>query len=331
MKTALKVILAVVGVVVLASGGFYVWTGMRVSDLRARTIDTHTVEFPVPFPLTDVELRELDFAEGRADSIDSADTAEVARERAIERGRHLIASRYVCTECHGSNLGGGTMIDDPAIGTVLGPNITTGRGSVVLDYGPSDWDRAVRHGVAPSGRPTLMPAQDFQLMSDQELSDVLAYIATMPPVDNEVRPLRLGPLGRVLLALGQIRFAADEIPSHDAPHPVLPPPADVSTEFGAHLAGVCVGCHRANLSGGPIIGGDPSWPPAANLTPHADGLAAWSYEDFLRAMREAEKPDGTDLLPPMEPVTNFTRNMSDTELQALWSYLQSLPASPTPE
>lgn len=331
MKTALKVILAVVGVVVLASGGFYVWSAMRVSDLRARTIDTHTVDFPVPFPLTDVEVRELDFAEGRADSIDSADIAEVARERAIERGRHLLESRYVCTECHGSNLGGGTMIDDPAIGTALGPNITTGRGSVVRDYGPSDWDRAVRHGVAPSGRPTLMPAQDFQLMSDQELSDLLAYIATMPPVDNEVAPLRLGPLGRVLLALGQIRFAADEIPSHDAPHPVLPPPADVSAEFGAHLAGVCVGCHGANLSGGPIIGGDPSWPTAANLTPHADGLAAWSYEDFLRAMREAKKPDGTDLLPPMEPVTNFTRNMSDTELQALWSYLQSLPATPTPE
>jgi hypothetical protein len=79
------------------------------------------------------------------------------------------------------------------------------------------------------------------------------------------------------------------------------------------------------------MGGDPSWPAAANLTPHADGLAAWSFEDFLRAMREAKKPDGTDLLPPMGPVTSFTRNMSETELQALWTYLQSLPATPTPE
>ena len=87
----------------------------------------------------------------------------------------------------------------------------------------------------------------------------------------------------------------------------------------------------ADLAGGPIMGGDPSWPPAGNLTPHADGLEAWTEEDFLRAMREAEKPDGTELLAPMGPVTNFTRNMSDVELEALWMYLRSLPATPTPD
>ncbi|MGE0158529.1 MAG: c-type cytochrome [Gemmatimonadales bacterium] len=319
MKKVLKVVLSLLLIVVLAAGCFYVWAGMRVTDLRARTIATHTVDFPVPFPL----------APSDADALGPDSAAEVAEARAVERGKHLIESRYVCTECHGANLGGGTMIDDPAIGTVLGPNITTGQGSVVLDYDAADWDRAVRHGVAPSGRPTLMPAQDFQMMSDQELSDILAYIRTVPPVDNQVEPLRVGPVGRILLALGQIRFAADEIARHDAPHPDTPPVAEASVEFGKHLSGVCTGCHRANLSGGPIAGGDPSWPTAANLTPHADGLAAWSYEDFVRAMREAKKPDGSDLLQPMVSMTNFTRNMSETELQALWMYLGSLPATPT--
>jgi mono/diheme cytochrome c family protein len=322
MKRVLGIVLSLVAVLVLAAGVFYVWAGMRVSDLRERTITTHRIDFPVPVPLTQAEI----------DSLASPDGADqVALARAIERGRHLLESRYVCTECHGANLGGGTMIDDPMIGTVLGPNITTGRGSVVLEYGPDDWDRAVRHGVAPSGQPTFMPAQDFQLMSDQELSDVLAYLRTLPPVDNEVAPLRMGPLGRVLVALGQIRFAADEIPSHDTPHPETPPAAVASTEFGQHLAGVCVGCHRADLAGGPIVGGDPSWPPAANLTRHADGLAAWTYDDFVRAMREAKRPDGTDLLPPMGPVTNFTRNMRDTELEALWMYREGLPPTPTPQ
>ena len=322
MKKVLTIVLSLLAVVVLASVIFYVWAGMRVSDLSSRTIVTHTVDFPVPFPVAQSEI----------DSLASPDSlGEIALARAIERGRHLLESRYVCTECHGENLGGGTMLDDPAIGSAFGPNITTGRGSVVLEYGPADWDRAVRHGVAPSGRPTFMPAQDFQLMSDQELSDVLAYIRTLPPVDNEVEPLRLGPVGRVLVALGQIRFAADEIPSHDTPHPATPPTAVASTEFGAHLAGVCVGCHRADLAGGPIMGGDPSWPPAANLTSHADGLGAWTYDDFVRAMREAKRPDGSDLLPPMGPLTNFTRNMRDAELEALWMYLQSLPATPTPE
>jgi mono/diheme cytochrome c family protein len=322
MKKVLTVVLSLLALLVLGAGIFYVWAGVRVSSLSARTITTHQVDFPVPVPLAQAEI----------DSLASPDSADqVALARAIERGRHLLESRYVCTECHGENLGGGTMIDDPMIGTVLGPNITTGRGSVVLEYGPDDWDRAVRHGVAPSGRPTFMPAQDFQLMSDQELSDLLAYIRTMPPVDNEVEPLRVGPLGRVLVALGQIRLAADEIPSHDTPHAETPPDAVASTEFGEHLAGVCVGCHGPSLAGGPIMGGDPSWPPAANLTPHADGLGAWTYDDFVRSMREARRPDGSELLPPMLPVTNFTRNMRDTELEALWMYLESLPATPTPE
>jgi mono/diheme cytochrome c family protein len=322
MKKALTIILSVLAVVVLVAGTFYVWAGMRVSDLTARTIAAHTVDFPVPFPLEQAEI----------DSLALPDSAgQLALARAVERGRHLLESRYVCTECHGENLGGGTMIDDPVLGTLLGPNITTGRGSVVLEYGPADWDRAVRHGVAPSGRPTFMPAQDFQLMSDQELSDILAYVRTLPPVDNEVEPLRLGPLGRVLIALGEIRFAADEIPSHDTTHPVTPPAAEASLEFGEHLAGVCVGCHGASLSGGPIMGGDPGWPPAANLTPHADGLGDWTYDDFVRAMREARRPDGSGLLEPMGAVTNFTRNMRDTELEALWMYLESLPATPTPE
>ena len=48
--------------------------------------------------------------------------------------------------------------------------------------------------------------------------------------------------------------------------------------------------HRADLSGGPVPGGDPSWPPARNITPHTGGLAAWSYDDFTRAMREARGP-----------------------------------------
>jgi mono/diheme cytochrome c family protein len=322
MKKALKIVASVGLVLILFVVGFYVWAGMRVRDLRERTIATHTADFPIPFPLGEAEGEELA-------SPDSA--GAVALARAAERGRHFIESRYVCTECHGANLGGGVMIDDPLIGTVQGPNITTGRGSVVLDFGPSDWDRAVRHGVGPDGRPLLMPAQDFQLMSDQELSDVLAYIRTLPPVDNEVGPVRVGPLGRVLLALGQIRFGVDEIPTHDAPHRLTPPTTEVSAEFGKHLAGVCVGCHRANLAGGPIMGGDPSWPPAANLTQHADGLQAWRREDFVRTMREGVKPDGTALLPPMQAVTGFTRNMSDVELEALWTYLRSLPATPTPE
>ena len=84
-----------------------------------------------------------------------------------------------------------------------------------------------------------------------------------------------------------------------------------------------------NFSGGPIAGGDPSWPPARNLTPHETGLAGWTYDDFIRALREGVRPDGTALQPPMSLLVTPAQQMKDVELQALWMYLQSLPPTPT--
>jgi mono/diheme cytochrome c family protein len=320
MKKPLKIALALVALILVAVGGAYGWAAMRAQATFAQIFETHRVDFPVPFPLTAEELAELEPGQ---------DPTEVALERAIERGRHLVSSRYVCGECHGESYGGGVMIDDPMIGTGLGPNLTTGRGSRTVGYTPADWDRAVRHGVLPDGTPSIMPAEDFLLMSDQELSDVVAYIGSLPPVDNEVPPKRLGPLGKVLVATGQLPVAAALMDSHHEPHAELPPPTEVSLEFGRHMAGVCTGCHGASFSGGPIVGGDPSWAPARNLTPHEQGLARWTYEDFEVALREGMRPDGTALLEPMTFVTPYAANMTDVEMRALWTYLQSVPALAT--
>jgi mono/diheme cytochrome c family protein len=135
-----------------------------------------------------------------------------------------------------------------------------------------------------------------------------------------------GPLGRALIATGQIKLSADLIERHDAPHPATPPPADVTVEFGHHLAGTCIGCHRADLAGGPIVGGDPAWVPARNLTPHATGLGGWTYDQFVTALRDARRPDGTALQAPMTFVQPVAQKMTDVELQALWLYLRSVPA-----
>ena len=238
-------------------------------------------------------------------------------------------ARYGCMECHGADLSGGVMVDDPMLGTLLGPNLTSGGGSRALGYGPADWDRIVRHGIRRDGTPSAMPSQDFQAMSDQELSDIVTYLRSWPPVDNDVPPVRLGPVGKVLVATGQFSLSADLIPSHEVPHAPLPPASEVSVEFGAHLAGVCTGCHGQDLSGGPIVGGDPSWVPARNLTPHGDGLSGWTYDQFLAALREGRRPDGTAIVEPMTFVIPFALNMTDVELQALWAYLESVPPVPS--
>ncbi len=321
MRILLRGLGLLVLLVALVAGGTYLWASSAATAALSRTVDAHAVDFPVPFPLAPEELEELGIPPEEADA--------VALERALARGSHLVNARYGCIECHGHDFGGGTMIDAFPIGRILGPNLTSGRGNVVQDYTMADWDRIVRHGVRPDGRVTLMPSEDFLRMSDQELSDIIAYIRSMPPVDREVEPVRLGPLGKLLVATGQIHFSADLVGEHHTAHASTPPPAEVTLEFGAHLAAVCTGCHAMNFAGGPIPGGDPSWVPAANLTPHGEGLAGWSYEDFARAMRDGRRPDGAEIRAPMSFMTPFANNMTDVEMQALWLYLQSLAPRPT--
>jgi mono/diheme cytochrome c family protein len=88
-----------------------------------------------------------------------------------------------------------------------------------------------------------------------------------------------------------------------------------------------MGCHGQDLAGGPIVGGDPAWPPAANLTPHPAALGRWTSAQFAHAIREGKRPDGTALRLPMSEVVPYAARMSDVEVEALWMYLQSLPAA----
>lgn len=318
MKTILKILGSLLVLVLLAATGAYLWASSATSRVLSATYEAHAVDFPIPFPLSEEEVAELE--------LDPESAQRLALEQAVERGRHLVNARYACVECHGANLGGGVMVDAFPIGTLLGPNLTEGAGSRTLGYSTTDWDRVVRHGILPDGRPSIMPSEDFRLMSDQELSDIVAFIRSHPPVDNTVPEPAFGPLGKVLVATGAFPLPVTRIESHDSPHRVLPPVTEVSAEFGAHLAATCTGCHGHDLSGGPIVGGDPSWPPARNLTPHPSALGSWSYEDFVTAMRQGVRPDGTAIVEPMTLMTPYARQMTDIEMEAMWTYLQSLTA-----
>jgi mono/diheme cytochrome c family protein len=320
---------------ILAGAGTYGWASHRDHVLLTRKIQTHRVGFPIPFPLsTDevVELRRERGAKGAGGADPSqAELDSLALERARERGQHLVDARYGCIGCHGKDFGGGIMVDNALIGHILAPNITAGAGGRTAAYTAVDWDRIVRHGVKPDSTPAAMPSEDFQYMTDRELSDIIVYIRSKPTVDATVARPSLGPLGTVLMATGQMRLAADVIPDHMKPHPVQPPVAEATAAFGRHLTGTCRGCHRQDFTGGPIAGGDPSWPPAANLTPHADGLAGWTYEMFATTLRTGKKPDGTELREPMSEMVPMAQRMTDVELQAIWAYLQSLPPKPSPK
>jgi hypothetical protein len=70
--------------------------------------------------------------------------------------------------------------------------------------------------------------------------------------------------------------------------------------------------------------GGPEAPPASNLTPHDTGLAAWSEEDFIVAMRTGRRPDGSAIDGRAMP-WRAVGQASDLELQSIWRFLRSLP------
>ncbi|MCC7010563.1 MAG: c-type cytochrome [Acidobacteria bacterium] len=246
---------------------------------------------------------------------------------AIARGEYLVENLLSCghAECHRPDFGGGAVIDAQPMGLVYAPNLTAGRGSVTRGYTAEDWARTIRHGLTRSGRRALvMPSEDYVRFSDADLAAAVAYIESLPPVDRETPPHRPGPLLRFLLTIGAVQFAYDKIDHAAAPPDATP---GATREWGAVLIGTCIGCHGEGLSGGPIPGGDPTWPPARNISPdQATGIGAWSFGDFENALRRGKRPDGTDVRSPMP--WQIYSGMSDQDLRALWEYIRAAPPKP---
>lgn len=241
----------------------------------------------------------------------------------IERGRILAGPATHCVGCHTPNLGGQTLVDAPPF-LVVAPNLTGGAGGVGASYGDADWVRAIRHGVRPDGTALhIMPSNNFQQLSNADVAAIIAYIKTVPSVDNQPGKSELRPLGRLLMLLNQYSLPAETI-DHTATSPATVP-FGRTAEYGRYLSviGGCVSCHAANFSGAPGV--IPGEPPAPNVTRGGE-LKNWSEADFIKAMRKGVRPNGSPINPAMP--WELTGQLSDDELGALYLYLQSLPALP---
>lgn len=246
-----------------------------------------------------------------------------AGDAAIAEGHRLSIARG-CVDCHSTDMSGSTFIDAPPIGTYSGSNLTSGAGGVGKEYTPETWARAIRHGIAADGSTLLfMPSHEFAGMSDADVGALIAYLQSVPAVDKQLPAISVGPLGRILYLQGQLPLVPAQLIDHQAKHEA--PAVVVSVEYGGYLAAGCVGCHGQHYSGGAIPGGPPEWPHAQNITPdQATGIGSWSEEDFIRAIREGKRPDGT-MINEVMPWKNLSK-MTDTELKALYLFLMQVPA-----
>ena len=279
-------------IIVIGATGLYLSTNARFNKTYAINVE------PVPIPNDQVSLA---------------------------RGEHWVSIH--CADCHSPDLGGGPFFEDPALGIVDAPNLTSGQGGIASDYSDKDWVRALRHGVKKDGRSVfIMPSGYFYYFNDQDLGAIIAYLKTVQPVDRQTRPASFEPLAKVLYGLGAFGdlLYAETIP-HDARPPA--PPKGVTVEYGEYLvdANGCRSCHGHELSGGKS--GDPDSPLGPNLTP-GGAPGSWSEAEFLNTMRTGATPDGEQLNPGFMPWP-FLGRMTDDELSAIWLYLQAQPALET--
>lgn len=237
------------------------------------------------------------------------------------RGEHLVRSLTNCVECHGDDLGGKIMLESGAIGTLAAPNLTaSGRGALLTT---EDWTRAITRAVGPDGRPLfIMPAADYAGLGKDDLAAIIAYARSVPPVERSMPDNHLGPMGRVLMAAGQLSILDAEKVDHQRPLADAPTPAP-NAVFGEYLAngGGCRGCHGSSLAGGPVPGSPPGSKPSADLRPAA--LAKYTDAEIENILRAGRRPDGSmvDSVMPWRA----TARMSDLELDALILYLRKGP------
>ncbi len=237
----------------------------------------------------------------------------------IARGRHLASIIGKCTDCHGDNLAGRPLAMGP-VGTFVPLNLTSGKGGVA-PLSDADWVRAIRHGVAPDGRSLLfMPSMVYQSFTAADLGAVIAYVKSVPPVDNELPKPIVGPIGRLLIVRSPQRLIPASGLDHEAPLPAAITEGP-TVEYGKYLTvvGGCVYCHGENLKGG-IKEGPPGTPASADLTPTGP-LGKWTEADFRKALRVGMRPDGS-VIDPFMP-WRFTRDMTDDEITAVWAFLQT--------
>jgi len=210
----------------------------------------------------------------------------------------------------------------PGLVSLSFPNLTSGAGGVGDTNTDEDWVRAIRHGVGHDGRGLLlMPSAVFYYLSDEDLGALIAYLKSLPPVDNELPERRIEPLGRMMMAIGMFPPLPVEQINHTGPRPVALQPG-VTVAYGEYLSHTCKECHGANLNGMPF--GPPGQEvPTPNLTQGGE-LVAWSEQEFFTTMRTGVPPSGRQLDEQMP--WKFYGQMTDAELRAVWLYLQSLPA-----
>lgn len=262
-----------------------------------------------------------------------------AQEDEAARGE-LLFNIGGCANCHtakgGPTLAGGDPIPTP-YGTFYGPNITPDPDTGIGGWTTADLARALRQGKSPQGSPyyPAFPYTSYTLLSDADIAALKAYLDGVEPVNQASRPhelrfpynIRQGLYAWQMLFFEPARFAPETGRGE-------------TWNRGAFLVngpGHCQECHtprdwagaldESRAFTGGLIGADDSRVPNITQNPET-GIGKWTEDDLVTVLQLGMLPDGDFVGGEMAKVVeNATSKLPPEDLQAIITYLESLPAN----
>jgi mono/diheme cytochrome c family protein len=270
-----------------------------------------------------------------------------ATPQLLERGEYLTRHVAACIDCHSTRdyslyagplvpgtegKGGARFGHELGLpGDLYARNITPGG---LRDWTDGEVLRAVVDGVSKAGKPyfPFMPYPNYSTMSEEDSHSIVAYIRTLPAIDNKVPESKLDfPMNIIVRVI---------------PRPARPgqrPPASDEVATGKYLLGMaaCAECHTPMRHGTPLDGMDFAggfefpFPDgvarSTNITPDPEtGIGAWDREAFVKKFKVFADPERQAV--PVEkgsPKTPMAwilySGMTEPDLSAIHAYLRTLP------
>jgi len=258
----------------------------------------------------------------------------------VERGAKI--ATLLCNECHRGQDGkmtGQIQPDMPTeFGTIGSYNITQDKVHGIGNWTDGELYYFLRTGLRKDGSyaPAYMPK--FPLMADEDVYSIIAWLRSddpaLAPDPRELPPNKPNFLVKFLC---NVAFKPIPLPEK----PITIPDTSDQIAFGKYVANalsVCYACHSADFktmdylvpenSGGFYGGGNPmlnkerELVPSANITMDKEtGIGNWTQQQFYEAVKFGKNPKGGPLYYPMFPHTT----LSDTEVNAIWAYIQTVP------
>jgi thiosulfate dehydrogenase len=259
----------------------------------------------------------------------------------IKRGEYL--SRLGdCIACHttpnGKPMAGGLALDTP-FGLIYSTNITPDTRTGIGSYSFTQFDQAMRKGVAKDGH-NLYPAMPFPSYAKLTAEDMQALFAYLQhgvtPVAQANKPSTLQwPYSmRWGMSLWKAFFLDDAVFKPN-------PSQSDSWNRGAYIAqglGHCGSCHTprgiafqekamsdAGADGPHYLSGS-----TVNVWHAANLRGLWTVPETVRFLKTGRNSFGAAAGSMTEVIQHSTQHFSDADLTALAEYMKSLPSSEAP-